>query len=92
VRVRLSNANEFAVDGSVSAGRAPRSASVGAQSAATVKVALPKKLRTKLRRKGRLSLRLAAVVRDPAGNSRTIRARVSVRARARTRRPADVQT
>jgi hypothetical protein len=87
VRVRLSNANEFAVAGSVAARGAVRLAAkpvtVAGNAAATVKLALPRKLRGKLRRRGRLGLRLVAVVRDPAGNSRTIRARVSVRARAR---------
>jgi hypothetical protein len=42
-----------------------------------VKLKLSKKLRGVLNRDGKLSLRLTATVRDPAGNSRTVSKTVS---------------
>jgi hypothetical protein len=52
----------------------------------TVKLKLPRFLRRRLARTGRLSLRLVARVRDPAGNTRTVRKRVKPRLRRRGQR------
>ena len=54
-----------------------RSFSVAANARKSVRLKLPKALRRLLRRKGKLSLRLTARVKDPAGNTRTVRKRVS---------------
>jgi hypothetical protein len=44
-----------------------------------VKLRLPKKLRRVLKRKGKVALRLRAKVRDPAGNTRTVAKRATIR-------------
>ena len=75
VRVRVVNGNAFAVKGTLRS----RRFTVGANGRTTVRLALTKSLRRRLRRKGRIALRLSAVVEDPAGNRRTVRRRVSVR-------------
>jgi hypothetical protein len=96
--VRVSNRNGFAVVGSLS-GKASRRVRlarerfrVEAAGRKTVKLKLPKALRRRLERKRRLSLRLAAKVNDPAGNTRTvgktIKPKLRVRANARDDRPA----
>ena len=53
--------------------------SVGAHASRTVALKLPRTLRRLLRRDGKLSLRLTAKVRDPAGNTRRVTRRVSPR-------------
>jgi FG-GAP-like repeat len=81
VAVRVSNANAFAVYGTVT-GRVARAKlaakgfTVAARGRRTVKLALSKKLRRELRRKGRLVVRLTLAVQDPAGNRRTLSAQV----------------
>ena len=52
----------------------------------TVRLRLPRYLRRVLARRGRLSLRLALRVQDPAGNKRTVRKRVGPRLRRASRR------
>jgi subtilisin-like proprotein convertase family protein len=78
VRVRIANANGFAVSGELSAKSAgkPRLRSkpfaVRAHAKTTIGLRLPKALRRLLKRKHRLSLRLAAKVKDPAGHGRSV--------------------
>jgi hypothetical protein len=87
VAVRVSNANGFPVGGRLAGATAKRIAqgqrkrrvklaaksfSVPARAAATVKLTLPKALRRHLASKGRVSLRLKATLRDPAGNARAV--------------------
>jgi hypothetical protein len=94
IRVRVSNRNAFAVNGTLSgrtanaigAGRKRKPAklmtkrfTVAATNRKTVKLALPKKLRRELGRKGKLAVRLSVVVADPAGNRRTVRKSVMLR-------------
>jgi hypothetical protein len=94
--VRIANANNFRIGGSLS-GRSvaklpakPRAKriAIGAKSFAanagrrpTVRLDLPKAIRSALARNGRVELDLTAVVRDPAGHSRTVERRVTVRKR-----------
>ena len=52
----------------------------------TVKLGPPKPLRKVLARKGKLTLRLIAKVRDPAGNTRTVKKRVTLRLKQPRRR------
>ncbi len=67
-----------------------RAFTVEAGNRRTVRLRLPRSLRRLLVRRGRLSLRLAARVQDPAGNKRTVRKRVGPRLRrARRRRSAE---
>jgi hypothetical protein len=73
LRVRLANANDFAVKGAL---RGKRLA-VAARGRTTVRPRLAKSM---LRRR-KLSLRLTAVVTDPAGNRRAVSRRVSLRRR-----------
>ena len=93
VKVRVANANGFAITGALSARTVDRvsvsrlrriklsakAISVAAQATRTVKLVLPSTLRRVLARKHKLTLRLTAKVNDPAGNTRTVRARVSPR-------------
>ena len=81
VAVRISNANGFTVTGTLSSPRPARRFTAQARGTATVKVVLPKSQRRKLARKGKLALRLAVVVQDPAGNRRTVRQPVVLRKR-----------
>jgi len=95
VKVRVANGNGFAVTGKlwgqtlkkVAASRRRRirlkakALSVAAHARKTVKLALRKPLRKLLVRKGKLTLRLVARVKDPAGNTRTVRKRVTLRLR-----------
>ena len=53
--------------------------SVGANATKTRSLKLPKTLRELLKRKRRLSLRLTAKVTDPAGNTRSVRKRITPR-------------
>lgn len=52
----------------------------------TIRLSLPAKLRSALRRRRKLGLRLSAAVRDPAGNSRRVTKTVTPRLKARKRR------
>lgn len=56
-----------------------RTFSIAAGAGKTVKLRLPRYLRSRLVRTGRLSLRLAARVKDPAGKTRTVAKRVGPR-------------
>ena len=96
--VRVSNANDFVVGGALSGrttGRLspaqrqrrvklrPKSFTVAANARKTVKLRLPTALRRELARKRRLSLRLSASVRDPAGNTRAVMKTLKPRLRRR---------
>jgi DNA-binding beta-propeller fold protein YncE len=84
IKVVVRNANGFQVSGRLSA-RASKRASgsraflVGSKGKATVTLRLSKSLRQLLKRKGKLSLRLTATVKDPAGGTRTVSKTVSLR-------------
>ena len=79
VRVLVTNGNAFPVTGSVSAARARKITirakpfSVRAQAKKRVSLKLPKAARKQLKRTKKLSVRLTLKVKDPAGNTRTIR-------------------
>ena len=76
----FSNGNGFTVTGKLTAQTTKGTAfAVGARARKTVTLKLSKTLRRLLRRDGKLSLRLAATVSDPAGNTRTLRKNVSLR-------------
>jgi hypothetical protein len=99
LKVTVSNANGFEVSGRLSGKTTKRVAvsrtrkrqielkakpfRVGAKAKKTVKLKLPKQLRRLLKRKGRLSLRLTAKVKDPAGRTRTVTKKVSPRLKKR---------
>jgi YVTN family beta-propeller protein len=101
VAIRISNRNGFRVTGTL-AGRTTskvtvgkrksrislkaKSFSVAANSRKTVKLSLPKSLRTVLKRKHKLSLALTARVKDPAGHTRTVRKTVSLRLKTARKR------
>jgi hypothetical protein len=86
VAIKVANDNGFTITGNlggrttskVSVSKRKRvklktkSFSVSAHTKRTVKLKLPKALRRLLKRKHKLSLRLSAVVKDPAGHSRTV--------------------
>jgi DNA-binding beta-propeller fold protein YncE len=84
IKMVVRNRNSFSVSGRVSA-EATRGVSrsrafvVGARAGKTIKLKLSKPLKRSLKRKRELSLRLVMKVRDPAGNSRTLRKNVSLR-------------
>jgi hypothetical protein len=86
----VSNANNFGVNGSVSAitvrelGSPPRRVplaargfSTGPGGKATVKLDLPRKVRDALRSRGQLGFDVTATVHDPAGHTRTVTTRVT---------------
>jgi hypothetical protein len=79
----VTNRNSFEVTGSVRLGRRSSRVRLVAAGRAVVKLRLTPKLRRRLVRRRRLSLRLSAVVRDPAGNTRTVRRRAALSARTR---------
>lgn len=96
--VRVTNANAFEVSGALSgqtrrrlsAAQRKRRVKLGARSFTvpanarrTVELRLPKALRRELGRRRKLSLRLSASVRDPAGNTRTVRKTLKPRLRRR---------
>jgi hypothetical protein len=100
VKVRVRNENAFAVVGSLS-GRTSkkvsvsrrrvvklkaRAFSVGADARKTVKLKLPKALRRLLKTKRKLKLRLAAKVTDPAGNTRTVKKKVTPKLKTKKRK------
>ncbi len=79
VRIEVKNGNAFEVAGTVSAkapkpeGRkGPETFSVAAGSTEAVRLRLSRALRRRLLRTGKLTLRLQAEVRDPAGNARAV--------------------
>jgi hypothetical protein len=78
VRVRVANSNPFDVTGSVKLGRRGARVRLAPNGRAVVKLRLTPKLRRRLVRRHRLRLRLSALVRDPAGNQRTVRKRAAV--------------
>jgi Ca2+-binding RTX toxin-like protein len=97
VKVRVANGNAFAVTGAIS-GQTTRpiavarkrrvklktkSFSVGANARKTVTLKLPAPMRRSLARTGKLSLSLSARVKDPAGNTRTVKKRVTLRLKRR---------
>ena len=53
--------------------------------AKVVKLKLPKALRKLLKRKNKLSLRLTAKLRDPAGNTRTVKKTVKPKLKRKRR-------
>ena len=93
IAIRVVNANGFAITGSVSGQTTKavatarkkrvklkaRSFKVAANSRKTVKLKLPASLRRVLKRTGKLSLRLTARVKDPAGNTRTVKKKITPR-------------
>jgi hypothetical protein len=98
--VRVSNANAFAVTGKLSGQTTKKVAvsrkrriklkaksfKVGAHATKTVKLKLPKALRKLLKRKHRLSLRLTAKVKDPAGHTRTVKKTVKPKLKKKRKR------
>ena len=90
VPVQLSNANDFPVSGGLSGRTAKRVRlktqrfRVAANTRKTVRLKLPMTLRQQPRRKRRLALRITAIVRDPAGNSRIVGKTLRPRLRPRT--------
>jgi DNA-binding beta-propeller fold protein YncE len=100
LKVRVTNANDFLVTGrlwgqrvirvSVSRKRLiklkAKSFRVVAHDRKTVKLRLPKVLRRLFKRTGKLTLRLTAKVKDPAGNTRTVKKRVTVKLKKKKRR------
>jgi len=92
LRVRVANANAFAVGGRLAGTSAKRlgkrratlrarSLSVPARASRTVALALPKAVRARLARGRRVALKLTAAVTDPAGNRRTVTRKVTLRRR-----------
>jgi hypothetical protein len=100
IKVRVANGNGFAVTGKLRGETAKKVAasrkrrirlkakafSVAAHTRRTIKLGLPKALRKQLARRRRLTLRLIADVRDPAGNTRTVSKRVTLRLKKQRRR------
>ena len=99
VKVRIANANGFAVTGAVSGQTTKaistarkrrvklrkRSFSVAAKAQKTVTLKLPAPVRRSLARTGRIALTLTAKVKDPAGTTRTVRKRVTLRLKRTSR-------
>jgi hypothetical protein len=91
--VVVTNANRFTVSGRLSGtttvrpriALATRTIRVHASAKATVKLPLAQRLRQRLARTGRLTVRLRARVRDLGGHTRTVTRTVSVRLRGRHR-------
>ncbi|HKP89104.1 MAG TPA: serine protease [Thermoleophilaceae bacterium] len=82
--VVVSNANDFVITGrlsGVSHGAAIRARAFSVRSNAprTIDLDLPKAVRNRLRSKGQVTVDLSAVVRDPAGRSRTVARTVTVK-------------
>jgi Ca2+-binding RTX toxin-like protein len=78
LKVRVSNSNGFAVTGKLGGKRRKeklkgKSFSVGAHERKTVNLSLPKSLRRLLKKRHKLTLAMSAKVKDPAGNSRTVK-------------------
>jgi hypothetical protein len=79
LKVRVRNSNGFGVTGRLTGAGRARSLAVTGRSTKTLNVRLSAKQRRALKRKRSLSVRLTAVVRDPAGQSRRVSRRVRVR-------------
>jgi hypothetical protein len=90
IKVVIRNRNSFRVSGKLSvagmrSARTSKRASVsraflvGAKARNSLTVKLSKSLRKRLKREGKLSLRLTARVKDPSGNTRTLRKNISLR-------------
>jgi hypothetical protein len=93
ITIRVVNANSFAITGAISGQTTKavatarkkrvklkaKSFKVAANSRKTVKLKLPASLRRVLKRTGKLSLRLSARVKDPAGNARTVKKKVTLK-------------
>jgi len=75
LKVRIANRNAFAITGTVRGKRFQ----VRAGGRATVAVKLSRRLRGRLVRDGKLALRLTAIVRSPAGDTRSVKRRLTVR-------------
>ena len=89
--VRVVNANGFAITGTISGQTTKpvtvsrkrrvklktKSFRVAANSRKTVKLKLPAALKRTLKRKGKVSLQLTGRVKDPAGNARTVKKKVT---------------
>ena len=89
--IRVRNRNFFQVSGRLGAKRARTRTKgkrfvVAANARKTVKLKLPRSLRRLLVRKHRLTLRLSAVIEDPAGNKRTLAKNVKPRLKIHRRR------
>jgi hypothetical protein len=56
-----------------------------AEASKTIRLALPRRLRVLLRRRGRVGLRLTATVSDPAGNTRRVVKKATPRLKGRRR-------
>lgn len=86
VKVRVANANGFQITGRLSGKRLKaKRFSAAAHAKKTVKLKLPARLRRALGRKHKLRLPLTARVKDPAGQVRTVKKRVTLRLRRRGR-------
>lgn len=86
VKVRVANANGFQITGRLSGKRLKaKRFSVAAHAKKTVKLKLPARLRRALTRKHKLRLPLTARVKDPAGQIRTVKKRVTLGLRRRGR-------
>ena len=91
ITVRVVDANGFAITGAISGQTTKpvtvsrkrrvklkrKSFSVAANSRKTVKLKLPATLKRTLKRTGKVSLLLTARVKDPAGNARTVKKKVT---------------
>lgn len=100
LEIRVSNANGFVVAGQLSGESVkrvsvarkrriklkPKSFQVAARGRKTVELRLPRVLRRLLKRTKVVKLRLAANVRDPAGNVRTVKKRFSPKLKKARRR------
>jgi hypothetical protein len=98
VKIRVANANVFEIAGSLSGKSSVTGASstaartirlrakrftVAAGAKKVVKLKLPSALRAVLKSRGRISIRLAARVTDPAGNTRTVKRKVTAKLKRR---------
>jgi subtilisin-like proprotein convertase family protein len=101
MQVVVTNANPFPVTGRLGARTSRKLATGGkrkrylplraktmtlaAGARQTIKLALPRALRTVLKRDGKVALRFTATLHDPAGNTRKVTARATPRAQAKRR-------
>ena len=100
LKIRVANANGFEITGRLSGQTVNRISAarkrriklrakrfkVAASARATVRLALPKPVRRVLKRTGRVRLRLTAKVTDPAGNTRTVKKRVTPKLKRKRKR------
>ena len=97
LKVRVANANSFAITGRLAGETVQRVAAAprrrvklpakafraAARTRKTVALGLPRTLRSLLRSRGRLALRITANVTDPAGQRRVVKRRLTPRLRTR---------